>query len=41
MEKGGMSGSLWLVCDTDSVAFAFYIKGGEEIFLKKMLNQWC
>lgn len=42
MEKGGMSGSLWLVCDTDSVAFSFYIKGGgEEIFLKKMLNQWC
>ena len=27
--------------DTDSVAFSFYIKGGggEEIFLKKMLNQ--
>lgn len=31
MEKGGMSGSLWLVCDTDSVAFSFYIQGGGNI----------
>ena len=33
-----MSGSLWLVCDTDSVAFSFYIGGGGGNLFEKDVN---